>query len=194
MAKKIVLDKIAYEPHPVSLERKRELNKQGYKVLDIAFAPEGARHSKPKLRTDGPTVEQYVAAGYPAKNYPPHGYSSRSTSEEIAAAVSSQEASLAKIELGTDSADQFSDDQLRAAIEVATGEKVHHKTGREKLVARFNEINATNAVRQDETASNGLTRREIEADLVAMDVEFDPSDKLDDLAALRDLSREERAK
>lgn len=44
----------------------------------------------------------------------------------------------------------------------------------------------------EEVAANGLTRREIEADLTAMEVEFDPSEKLDDLAALRDLSREER--
>lgn len=44
--------------------------------------------------------------------------------------------------LGTDSGEQFSDDQLRGAIEVATGKKPHHKTGREKLVDTFNEINA----------------------------------------------------
>lgn len=31
--------KIAYERHPVSLERKRELNAQGFKVLDERFAP-----------------------------------------------------------------------------------------------------------------------------------------------------------
>ena len=38
------------------------------------------------LRDDGPTVE-YVKAGYDAKNYPPQGYASRSTPEEIGAAV-----------------------------------------------------------------------------------------------------------
>lgn len=31
--------KIAYEPHPVSPERKRELNAQGFKIVDIAFKP-----------------------------------------------------------------------------------------------------------------------------------------------------------
>lgn len=30
---------IAYEPHPVSIERKKELNGQGFKVLDVRFAP-----------------------------------------------------------------------------------------------------------------------------------------------------------
>ena len=34
--------KIAYEPHPVSPERKRELNAQGYKIVDIAFKPADA--------------------------------------------------------------------------------------------------------------------------------------------------------
>lgn len=45
-------------------------------------------------------------------------------------------------ELGTDSGDQFSDEQLREVIETVTGEKVHHRTGREKLVAMYNELNA----------------------------------------------------
>lgn len=94
--------------------------------------------------------------------------------------------------IGTDSADQFSDEQLRAAIEAATGEKVHHKTGREKLIARFNEINAENAARQDEKAANGLTRRKIEADLESANVEFDPRDSVEDLLALRAMAREER--
>ncbi len=92
---KIVLDKIAYEPHPVSVERKRELNAKGYQVMDIAFAPEDA---KP---------------------------------------VESE-----KIELGTDSGEGLSDDQLRAAIETATGQKPHHLLGRAKLVEQFNELNA----------------------------------------------------
>ena len=39
------------------------------------------------LREDGPTVEEYVQAGYDPKNYPPQGYASRSTPEEIAAAI-----------------------------------------------------------------------------------------------------------
>lgn len=44
------------------------------------------------LRTDGPTVEEYVAAGYRADNYPPSGYASRSTDEEIADAQRAQNA------------------------------------------------------------------------------------------------------
>jgi hypothetical protein len=42
------------------------------------------------LRTDGPTVAEYVDAGYQASTYPPKGYSSRSTNEEIEAAIAAQ--------------------------------------------------------------------------------------------------------
>lgn len=45
-------------------------------------------------------------------------------------------------ELGTDSGEQFSDEQLRDAIKAATGKAPHHKAGREKLVAQYNELNA----------------------------------------------------
>lgn len=41
MKQKIKLDKIAYEKHPVSLERKRELNAKGFRVVDARFAPTG---------------------------------------------------------------------------------------------------------------------------------------------------------
>lgn len=136
---KIVLDKIAYEPHPVSLERKRELNAKGYKIVDARFAPADVKPIEQTLRNDGPTVEQYVAAGYLAKNYPPDGYASRSTPAEIAAAIAAQEMPTG---VGTDSGDQFTDEQLRAAIETATGQKPHHLLGRAKLVEKFNALNA----------------------------------------------------
>lgn len=42
------------------------------------------------LRFDGPTIAEYVAAGYQASNYPPQGYVSRSSDEEIAAALAAQ--------------------------------------------------------------------------------------------------------
>lgn len=133
---KIVLDKIAYEPHPVSPERKRELNSQGFKVMDIAFAP--ADYVADQSASDD---------GYP------------------------------------------SDDNLRAAIESMTGKAPHHKTGRPKLIEMFD---AAKDARMNETASNGLTRREIEADLEGEGVEFDPRDSVEDLLALRDMAREER--
>lgn len=39
------------------------------------------------LRNDGPTVAEFVAAGYLASSYPPEGFASRSSADEIAAAV-----------------------------------------------------------------------------------------------------------
>ncbi|MBD9539919.1 hypothetical protein IB276_10680 [Ensifer sp. ENS04] len=47
------------------------------------------------LLNDGPTVEEYVAAGYQAVNYPPSGYASRSTPEDIQAAIAAQAAAAA---------------------------------------------------------------------------------------------------
>jgi hypothetical protein len=48
------------------------------------------------LRQDGPTVAEYVAAGYKAASYPPAGYASRSTPEEIAAAIAADKAGNGK--------------------------------------------------------------------------------------------------
>lgn len=53
----------------------------------------------PELRTDGPTVAEFVTSGYQASNYPPTGYASRSTPEEIAAAVEQQKTSIAKTDM-----------------------------------------------------------------------------------------------
>ena len=51
--------KIAYEPHPISKERKAELRKQGYKILDIAYKPTDVLEESEKLkRTPRPKVEQ----------------------------------------------------------------------------------------------------------------------------------------
>lgn len=35
--------KIAYEPHPVTPERKKELRAQGFRIVDARFAPPDAR-------------------------------------------------------------------------------------------------------------------------------------------------------
>jgi len=48
--------------------------------------------SAPVLREDGPTVAEFVEAGYLAANYPPEGYTSRSSKEEIDAAIELQKA------------------------------------------------------------------------------------------------------
>lgn len=44
---------------------------------------------KTRLRTDGPTVEEYVARGYQAANYPPQGYEAR-LSEKAQALAAAQ--------------------------------------------------------------------------------------------------------
>lgn len=42
------------------------------------------------LRLDGPTIAEFVEAGYLATNYPPEGYASRSSQEEIDLATKAQ--------------------------------------------------------------------------------------------------------
>ncbi len=67
-----------------------------------ALAETAARRARRKsgsgaLREDGPTVAEFVARGYLASNYPPEGYASRSSDEEIAEAVAA-EAAKAELE------------------------------------------------------------------------------------------------
>ena len=42
------------------------------------------------LKLDGPTIAEFVEAGYLATNYPPEGYASRSSQDEIGLAVQAQ--------------------------------------------------------------------------------------------------------
>ncbi len=49
---------IIYEPHPVTPERKAELIKRGYRILDARFAPDGYEHPdkpKPKAKVKAKT-------------------------------------------------------------------------------------------------------------------------------------------
>ena len=55
---------------------------------------------KPKLREDGPTIHEYVDAGYKAKGYPPAGYEVKSTQQEIDLAIADEETAEAKAATG----------------------------------------------------------------------------------------------
>lgn len=46
--------KIAYEPHPVSPERKAELRAKGYKIIDARFAPADWQGDEPETVTEAP--------------------------------------------------------------------------------------------------------------------------------------------
>ncbi len=86
----------------MSATRFKELEKKGLvREASAAEVKAGDQHSIESdpskaidgdLRDDGPTVVEFVAAGYPAANYPPAGYASRSTKEEIEAAIEAQKA------------------------------------------------------------------------------------------------------
>jgi hypothetical protein len=91
---KIKLDKIAYEPHPVSVERKRELNAKGYRVMDVAFAPKDAKpvlakETKTDIDDDAAKADLAAArAEYEAKlgKKPFNGWDAKTLREKIAAA------------------------------------------------------------------------------------------------------------
>lgn len=68
-------------------------------VIDLYEAGYIAEPDGGALRGDGPTVAEYVAAGYLASQYPPSGYASRSTTEEIAAAVAEEVAKAGDTDL-----------------------------------------------------------------------------------------------
>lgn len=74
-------------------------------------------------------------------------------------------------------ADQDEIDRLRARI-TALGGKAHHKAGVDKLTEALNAL-------LDDT-SEGLSRREINADLENLKVEFDPYGPREELLKLRE--------
>lgn len=43
-----------------------------------------------KLKTDGPTIEKWVADGYKASDYPPEGYAPNSSEAKIKAAIEAE--------------------------------------------------------------------------------------------------------
>jgi len=59
-----------------------DLKKEGY-VIEA-----GAEHP----RLDGPTIAEWVDAGYPASKYPPKGFAPQSSAEEIAEAIEAEKA------------------------------------------------------------------------------------------------------
>lgn len=134
---------IIYEPHPVSIERKRELLASGFKIIDARFDPDR---------------QEAVDESEGSKG----GGSKPADGDDLGAA--------------------------RARYLEVFGKRPFNGWDLETLTAKIAEAT------QEETAANGLTRREITADLEAMKVEFDPTDGIEDLAALRDLAREERNK
>lgn len=85
MVKAILLKPLDGDPEG----SEREFDKVDFDRLEAMHAVRAVSDGG-ELRTDGPTVAEYVAAGYRAETYPPQGYSSRSTPEEIAAAIASQ--------------------------------------------------------------------------------------------------------
>lgn len=85
--------KIAYEPHPVSPERKRELREQGFRIVDQRFKPKSIEEAKPHggeisihIDSDQPFSQAIVRKLIEEINseMPPGGTESAPTRETIA--------------------------------------------------------------------------------------------------------------
>ena len=87
-------------------------------------APATANTKPAELKQDGPTVDAYVKAGYSAKTYPPAGYASKSTAEEIAAAIKAEEDAAAAADAGANDDEGDAKDPL-AGIARGPGAKVY---------------------------------------------------------------------
>lgn len=81
---------------PVMIDQ-TEYNPDVHTLVNEPIAPPVQTQPQPVipqgegLKQDGPTVAQFVTAGYDPSNYPPAGYASRSTPDEIAAAIAAKQ-------------------------------------------------------------------------------------------------------
>lgn len=54
-----IKEKVIFEPHPVTPERKAELRNKGYKIIDAQFAPEGYEYPEEEQEgADKPAKKQ----------------------------------------------------------------------------------------------------------------------------------------
>lgn len=77
-------EKVIYEKHPVSPERKAELRQKGYKIIDARFAPDGYEHPEPakdeKPKAGGPLKVDEIRAALDAKGV---AYGEKATKPEL---------------------------------------------------------------------------------------------------------------
>src|SRR6267142_1991969 len=55
-------------------------------------AEENAALGKVELKEDGPTIAEFMSAGYKASQYPPKGYAAKSSDEEVNAEIEKEKA------------------------------------------------------------------------------------------------------
>lgn len=86
-------------PHPGFGKDPNILNEYGHTKYPmyvgsvIVRNPEeevAARGEEAVLKDDGPTIEEYVKAGFKASTYPPKGYASKSSEEDVKKAVAAE--------------------------------------------------------------------------------------------------------
>lgn len=88
---------------------------------------------KQSLRENGMKIVDARFAPEDAKIINPHKKREKAPTPQSQATV---------VGIGTDSGNQFSEEQLRSAIEAATGKAPHPSAKLETLIDKFNELNA----------------------------------------------------
>ncbi len=80
-----ILNVFGHTKYPMFIEKP---NSGGEKVIVNNEEEENAILGIVKeLKQDGPTIDEYVAAGYDPVNYPPKGYAPKSDEKEVKAAI-----------------------------------------------------------------------------------------------------------
>lgn len=89
----VMINKSDYDPAMHELENPADmpLPVVASNVVPVQPGVNDVSNNSVQLRTDGPTIAEYVSAGYDPVNYPPNGYESRSTPEEITAAIEAKQ-------------------------------------------------------------------------------------------------------
>ena len=94
LAEKLISSGAYVEATPEDLKASETVEAGSAKPRAKGKQPRSPADRQSGLRQDGPTIAEYVSAGYRASNYPPDGYASRSTDEEIAAAIKAQKEAI----------------------------------------------------------------------------------------------------
>ena len=87
-----ILNEFGHTKYPMYVGTVIVNNPEEEKAARGEPAPSGWNTEAPKLKEDGPTVHEWVAAGYKASTYPPAGYASKSSKEEVEAAIKAENA------------------------------------------------------------------------------------------------------
>lgn len=78
-----ILNEYGHTKYPMWVKDKTGIDK----IANNAEEEASIKGEETQLKQDGPTIAEWIKAGYKANEYPPKGYASKSSKEEIDAAI-----------------------------------------------------------------------------------------------------------